>query len=152
MASIRSQILDYVAAKLNGTGKPTGLSVELMRLRNLEPVSLPFSVVRPTGEEVSLARPDNLRCPVVERTMRFIVDCFAEAGTGQTADDALDSLLVWTTKAILADPRMGGLAIHTSEDSTDREADETAAGTYARASISFTVRYRTSTNDQEAKA
>ena len=57
MASIRSQILDYVAAKLNGTGKPAGLSVELMRLRNLEEVSLPFNVVRPTGEEVSMDGP-----------------------------------------------------------------------------------------------
>jgi len=152
MASLRSQILDHLKGLLEAAGKPAGLTVDLLRLGNLETVDLPHALIRPTGEDVELANPDSLRCPVVVRDLKVAVDCRATATAGQTIEDALDALLVWVTKAILANPRLGGLAIHTEENGTDWSGEETADGTQALATVSFTVRYRTKTQDQEAKA
>ena len=152
MASLRSQILDHLKTLLEAPGKPTGLTVEILRLQNLETVGLPHSILRPTGETVELANPDSLRCPVVVRDLRVAVDCRVGVAEGQTVEDALDALLVWVTKAILADPRLGALAIHTEENGTDWAGEDSADGTLALATINFTVRYRTKTNDQEAKA
>jgi len=152
MASLRSQILDHLKGLLEAAGKPAGLTVEVLRLQNLEGVNLPHALIRPAGETVELANPDSLRCPVVVRDLRVAVDCRAAATEGQTVEDALDALLVWVTKSILADPRLGARAITTEENSTEWAGEDSADGTYALATITFTVRYRTKTNDQEAKA
>lgn len=152
MASIRSQILDRLKTNLDGAGKPAGVTVELLRLSNLEGVYLPSIIIRITGEDVSLARPDNDRCPVVDRSLRVVFECRAEAAEGQTIEDAIDALTNWVTKAVQTDPRLGGLAIGSRENSTEWQGEETADGTYALAVVTFTIRYQTKTNDQEAKA
>lgn len=152
MTSIRSQILTRWASIIDAPGKPTGFRVESMRLENLEDDQLPAANISPTGEDVALANPDNLRSPVVVRDMKVAVDLRALVPSGQTPEAAMDSLLVWVTRQVMADPRQAGLAIHTEENGTEWDGADTADGSRARATVTFTIRYRTKTNDPEAKA
>lgn len=152
MASIRNQIMDSIKTRLNAVGKPSGLTVELLRLGNMESVSLPHVLVRLIDEDVELASPNNLRSPVAVRLLRLAIDCRAAATGAQTIEDALDAITTWTTKAMLSDPRMSTLAITTEETGTVWDGEETAGGTYALATVHFSIRYRTKTADQEAKA
>lgn len=147
MASLRSQIIGAVVAALNGPGKPAGLQVYRFRLSPVDKTKLPAIVVRPMAEEVSK---EHARSPVMRRTLRLNVQCFAAPTAGMAVDDSLDAVLVWASKAVLGTLTHGGLAITTSESRTEWDADE-ADQVYAGATVEFLIDYTTKTSDQESK-
>lgn len=149
MASIRETILTAAVSQLQGAGKPAELTVERFRVFQVENGSLPFMVVRPVQEEVRLATQNRLS-PLVERDLRLAVECWAQAGTGLSVDQALDPVLTWAVKALvgIGNGTLGGLAISVTEDAV--EWDGEAAQNYGRCTATFTIRYRTTTQNPEA--
>lgn len=150
MASIRTQIITAAKAKLEGAGKPAGLTVERFRLAGLRPSSLPHTLLRPNGETVQRRNPENLRGVSVERRLTLRLEHRVEVAYGQTVEEALDALTTWGTKALLSDPRLGGLAVDISEESISWEGDDAEAD-FGLATQDFTIRYTTKTADQEAQ-
>jgi hypothetical protein len=153
--SIREQIFVLVEAALNatsisGTDRPSGLTVHRERTRPLEtdslPATLPYAdddVPKPLGGQVYAA-------PLTERHLSLTLEHRAIGSTSVSPDEALDSLIVWGTKALFADERFGGLANGVEEGRTvwsSREGDVAIAA----AKQSFTIRYRTSRLDPTLK-
>lgn len=149
MASIRETILTAAVSQLQGAGKPSGLTVERFRTYQVEQGSLPFMVVRPVQEEVRLATQNRLS-PLVERDLRLAVECWAQAGTGLSVDQALDPVLTWAVKALVGTGggTLGGLAISVTEDAVEWDGDQSQG--YGRGIATFTVRFRTTTQNPEA--
>lgn len=152
MATIRNQILDAIVSRLNGAGKPAALTVARFPVSNIEEASLPHVAVVPGRESVD--RPsDKMRAyPVRERRLTVRVECRAKAsGISQGPDEALDPLVAWTTKALLADATLGSLALECEESEISWQGDE-SDHRFGLAIVSFVVRYKTNSQDQEMKA
>lgn len=148
MATIRNQILDAIASKLNGAEKPAGLTVERFPVYNLEERSLPHVCVRPGREDVN--RPsDKLRAyPVRERILSVRIECRVQVGLNESPDEALDPFVAWVTKALSEDPTFGKLATSTEEVGIEWESDEMDSR-FGLATITFSVNYTTNASDQE---
>lgn len=150
MATIRSQIIAKIVSALKGAGAPSGLTVERFSTGSIEPQALPHINVRP-GHEESEPATSSTRSKATKRKLEVVFECRANTATAADAIDvALDPLVAWTTKAVLADPGFGGLAIDAFETSTEFDADEGTA-TYGIATIRILVEYATKTQDQEVK-
>ncbi|KKM22239.1 hypothetical protein LCGC14_1627390 [marine sediment metagenome] len=146
MANTRGEnILIFLAAALNGAGKPPGLTVNRARRRPLDNAELPMMSLYPVREEVARAT-SSRTSPTVERTLRVQVRCRA---VGQ--DAAVDPLRAWAVKAVMADRSLAGLALATTEDSIEWESDDASDADYAIASVDFLIRYTTNAGDLEKK-
>lgn len=149
MASKRDSIIAAVVtalgvASVGGTTKPTGLDVHRMRTRPIQADALPAMVVFWLGDEAP--SPD-----ATSRTMRstrIAVECRV-AHPGTNPDAALDPLLVWATKAVLADHTLGGLASEVEEGRSYPDLGDQGEAV-AAAAIEFVVKYQTTWNDPES--
>lgn len=154
--SFRKQVADlavtYLAAATssNGWTKPTGLTAHRERTRPLEKESLPAILVyfedekpRPIGSDY--------RAPLTERDIQLIFDIRALVPSGQSADDVLDPLTVWTLYQIFSHEDFGGIANGVEEMNTAWYARE-GDNVIGQATIRMRVKYRTSRIDPSSKS
>ena len=150
MSSIREQIVDRIVALLEASGAPAGLAIHRERSRPIEDDSLPALVVYCEDEEPKSTDKQTFRSPLVERSLRLIVEARARATGGLAPDQALDPLLVWTAQQILQNETIGGLAIGATEGKTNwitKEADVVVAAAIAN----YHIRYRTARTDPTSR-
>lgn len=144
--SYTERVLQAVVAALDGAGKPAGVTVNRSRRQSIEKSQLPMISVYPIREEVTRAT-DNRRSPLVERRLRVEVKCRV---VGDDQDN--DALRKWAVQSVMADQSLGGLALETTEESTDWDADDAADADYSVAAVDFVVRYSTSRFNLENKS
>lgn len=147
MSTIRNQIMDHIKTKLTAVGAPSGLTVDLMRLRNLETVELPHVLIRMIDEDSTAT----MRNPMAVRRLRVNLECRAAATGSNTIEDALDSLLIWVSSALQTNPQFAGLAIDSEELGTIWDGEETASGTYGMATVRYQITYNTLRSNQESR-
>lgn len=88
----------------------------------------------------------NYRSPITERQLSIGVQGRAKGATGVPPDQALDPIMVWAIKTVMANETFGGLANGVEEGRTvwsSREGDDPIAA----ATVHFTIKYRTSRLD-----
>lgn len=132
-----------VAGPVGGTAKPAGLTVHRMRTRPIGQEQLPAIVVWWAGDETPT--PD--ATVKVSRTSRIWVECRAKQ-SGDSPDAALDPLLVWAVKAIMADITLAGQSIEIEEGRSVPDLEEQEEG-LCSAGVEFLIRYQSSYNDAE---
>lgn len=148
MASIRNQILDMIEAQLNeATGRPTGLTVEQGRLRDLEKKNLPHTNLYP-GEDDVAPREKNQPQSVI-RWFEAILEHRVLATGGTKFHKALDPLVVWGVKKVTKDEFFGGLSWKVGESKTTYEGSEDG-GVFSLAVQRFTIYYTTQYGNLEA--
>lgn len=152
MPSRRELIVQALVAALDGADKPAGLTVHRFRTRPLVGAEdLPAVVVYLQQE--TTARGDGPHGYKARRACTIRVECrtrVAGDAIDTTAPDAaLDALTSWAVRAVMADPRQGGLAHNTQETATQWAAEETDA-VYAAAAVDFTVDFITAAGDPDA--
>ncbi len=146
MANTRGEnILLFLLAALNGTGKPFGVTVNRARRRPVDNAELPMISLYMVREEVQRAT-SNRTSPTVERHLRIQV---LARVVGQDKD--LDPFRAWVVKAIMADKGIGGLALGITEESTDWDAEDASDADYSVAATDFVIRYTTNVGDLEKK-
>lgn len=143
MASLREQILEHVAAALraDGPGRPAGLTVHRSRHRPIDKDALPAQCVYLVREDVAPS-PDGKAA----RELTFAVESRA---TGAVPDTALDELLTWAVRQLLADATVGGICWRIEEKSTEWDA-VAADKVLAAARTLFQASYHTLETDPEA--
>lgn len=127
-------------------GGPAGLTVHRERTRPIEIDSLPAIVLYAEDEQPKTLGGAVYRAPLTERQLSIGVQCRAKGAASVSPDAALDPVLVWATKTVLANETFGGLANGVEEDRTvwsSREGDDPIAA----ATVHFTIKYRTSRLD-----
>lgn len=147
--SIREQIFQQLETLLAGVGGPPGLAVSRERLRPIEKETLPAILIYADDDAPKTLASQQYKAPLSERQLTLVVECRANAGTGPP-DAALDPLLVWATKVIVANEQFGGLANGVEEQRTtwlSREGEIALAA----AALHFTVKYRTARADPTKK-
>lgn len=147
MPTIRQQIIDTIREKLKGAGKPDDLTVVKRNAIPAEGMDLPRVAVSRVAENSNPARPGG-RSSVWERHLEIRLDWWVLA---DDPEDALEPLLAWGSKALMADPGLDRLAIETSETGTDWDVEDVGDDSLGHAIQRFTIRYATKTNDQESK-
>lgn len=130
MASIGEQIIQAVKSTLEATDpqKPVGLTVHRNDAIPIDKDQLPALVVYPNTEDLIVSDHSS-----VERPMRFIVEARAKAAIaiGESPDEALDPLFVFTVQKLMADRSLGGLCAGVLERRRgwDREVVDGVHGT-----------------------
>jgi hypothetical protein len=147
MATLRTQLVAAACATLGASGKPDGLRVVSRSARPAETDDLPRISVSRIHEDVQKAYPNMLRSPLSDRHLRIRLDIWVG---GDEPENTLEPLLAWATSVMLADPTWGKLALDTMEDSTDWDTDQ-ADEPIGHAWMEFTIRYSTTTANQEVK-
>jgi hypothetical protein len=154
VSSIREQIVIALIAALNagvaGSGI-TGLTIHRERTRPIEIDSLPAILVYADDDVPKTLAGQVYAAPLTERQLTLAVECRAQGTSNVPPDAALDPVLVYAAKTVLANERFGGLASGVEEGKTvwaSREGDVPVAS----ARLSFTVRYRTSRLDPTSKS
>ncbi len=146
--SRRSAILVEIVARLDAVGKPADVTVHRSRTRPIDKDALPAMVVY-LLEETTESRSSGRH--KARRRSKVRVECrVAVAADDETTlpDDAVDPLLSWAVRSLLADPTLGGLAIEVIEESTTWDAEESDR-VYAAAAVDFTVDYITAAGDPD---
>ena len=152
MASRRLQIRDAIVARLAGDGLPAGAGVHPARTLPYDAASLgpagaiavyfvqePSVKVGGVGHQGYLAR----------RQLVLRVECRVVAGSTEDLDTKLDALTTHAVRAILSDPRVGGLTVDVVEGSTQWETADLDQ-LYGGAAVDFLVDYITAAHDPEA--
>jgi hypothetical protein len=151
LSSIREQIVVLLVAALAGSGKPAGLTVHRERTRPIEIDSLPAILIYADDDVPKTLSQQTYAAPLTERQLSLALECRAQGSSGVSPDEALDPVLVWAAKTVLANERFGGLASGVDEGRTvwsSREGDVPVAS----AKLSLTIRYRTSRLDPTSKS
>lgn len=149
--SIREQIVVALVAALNGTSGITGLTIHRERTRPIEIDSLPAIMVYADDDVPKTLGQQVYAAPLTERQLTLAIECRAQGTSSVSPDEALDPVLVFAAKTVLANERFGGLASGVEEGKTvwsSREGDVPVAS----AKLSFTIRYRTSRLDPTSKS
>jgi hypothetical protein len=146
MSSRREQLVVAAVAALNAAGKPAGVTVHRARTRPLAQDQLPAMVVYLLSEDTT--RGDGRDGYKARRNAKVRIECRVAVEDDTPPDTAVDPLLTWATKAMMADPYWGGLARNTQEDATTWDADETDR-VYAAAAVDFTIDYLTAAGDPD---
>lgn len=147
MATIRQQLIDAIRDALDAAGKPEGLYVAKRTAIPAETVDLPRVTVSRDGEKSQPAVPGK-RSPVTERFLTIRLDWWVQ---GKDSEDLLEPFLAWGTAAMMTAPGWGGLAIETTEESTEWDTEDEDEESLGQATQRFTVRYATKTTDQESR-
>jgi hypothetical protein len=134
MASLEIQILDALCTALRGEGRPTGFRAMRGVYTDLraEDVEHGVAVVRAAGQETERAA--NPRGPLNLHRLQVTVAIYALAGRvsdpedtareiDQPPEDVTDPYVTWARRAIMADPRLGGLANNVQETGIAWEDD-----------------------------
>lgn len=148
MSTQRSKIIAAVFTALDGAGKPAGLSVVRRTPAAIEADALPRLMVSRVAERTLKGYPNQLRSPLSDRHLTVRLD-FWVTDTNDP-EEALEPMLAWATATMLSTPAWGGLAMDTTEDSTDWDTEQ-ADMSLGHAWMDFTIRFPTKTADQEQK-
>jgi hypothetical protein len=148
MTTIRDHILDAFVALLNGTGKPSGLVVSRMQIAPKEESDIFSIVVRPERESIQRTEGRQRSYPIRERTLTVKLECRAKCAANQSADEALDPLLVWITKSLAVDQTFARYAVESDEEEITWEGAN-ADSTFGLALVTYGVNYITNRADQE---
>jgi hypothetical protein len=152
VSSIREQIVVALIAALNaGAGSVTGLTIHRERTRPIEIDSLPAILVYADDDVPQTLASQTYASPLTVRQLSLAMECRAQGTSSISPDEALDPVLVYAAKTVLASERFGGLASGVEEGKTvwaSREGDVPVAS----ARLNFTVRYRTSRLDPTSKS
>ena len=149
--SIREQIMVILVAALNGASGITGLTVHRERTRPIEIDSLPAIMVYADDDVPKTLGQQTYAAPLTERQFSLVLECRAQGSSSVSPDEALDPVLVWAAKTVLANERFGGLANGAEEGRTVWSSRE-GTTPVASAKLSFTIRYRTSRLDPTSKS
>lgn len=144
-ASIREQIMTALVAVLS-SGGPSGLTIHRERTRPIEIDSLPAIMIYADDDVPKTLAQQVYRAPLTERQFSLALECRAQGSSSVSPDEALDPVLVFAAKTVLANETFGGLANGVEEGRTvwsSREGDNPVAA----AKLNFTIRYRTSRLD-----
>lgn len=156
MASIREQIIDQVVANLEAGGKPSGLTVHRIRTRPIEEDVLPAILIYTEDDEPKTLAGQVFKAPIVERRLVLYIEYRAEGSLTVAPDQALDPLIVWGTKQMVANEKFvsnaypDGLGMGVVELKTawlSKEGDKL----FAAASTQWLVHYRTSRLDPTSR-
>jgi hypothetical protein len=159
-ASVRERLVRQVVAALGADGKPAGLTVHRQRTLPLEDDDLPATVVYVLDEALPPERQQHgsRGRQLARRALRLVLEHRAAvdpaAGSGaatQAVDEALDPFVTWGVRALLADPRLGGLAIGVLELETQWRVSDTDDVRGAAATL-FHIDYLTAAADPTARA
>lgn len=109
MSSLALQILQEATARVNGAplgplAKPTGLGVQLCRLREIKPGALPFVSLYPM--EGATQRKGFL----AESTLLLKVAIDVKGGEVEV-QEAIDAVYLWVFQQLMAEESLGGLAL-----------------------------------------
>jgi len=152
LSSIREQIMVLLVAALNsGSSGITGLTVHRERTRPIEIDSLPAILIYADDDVPKPLGGQNYAAPLTERQFSLALECRAQGSSSVSPDEALDPVLMWAAKTVLANERFGDLASGAEEGRTvwnSREGDVPVAS----AKLSFTIKYRTSRLDPTSKS
>lgn len=144
-------VLLVAALSAGGPDSPAGLTIHRERTRPLEIDDLPAIVVYADDDEPKPLGQQQYAAPLTERWFDLTLECRAQGSGSVSVDEALDPIIVWATKTVLANERFGGLASTAVEGKTSwssREGDVPVAA----AKLKFTIRYRTSRGDPTSKS
>lgn len=150
-SSIREQIVAKLIAALAAAGGPASLTVHRERTRAIETDSLPAILVYFDDDKPDPFDQQQYRSPLVKRTLNVALQCRAQGSSSVSPDAALDPVLNWAVQQIMANETFDGLALGAEEGATQwksREGDVPIAA----ATLSVSVRYRTSRLDPTADA
>ena len=154
MASRRDQILAAVASKLGsatvgGFTKPTGLVVSRFRTRPTDKTTTRSIALYPMAE--ASVRVGQNRSRLTEHRLTVRCECRAVGGSGETADQALDPILLWVVQSLFADESLGGLTSSLEETACQWDADE-ADEIYAVAWKDVTATFAALANDPSKRS
>lgn len=124
MSSIRDQIIAEVVSRLNGAGKPAGVTVRRYSLAKIEPSQLPLIEVYPHQDV--LKQPTAKGRQAVFRTLALMCDVY---GQGDPLDQSIDAALCWITAALQADQSLGGLVQDVRDGQAEWDSEQAAMGT-----------------------
>lgn len=142
MSSVRDRIVEALVAKLDGPGKPTGLTVGRFRTKPLKP---PCAGLYGIDQEVAPGSGGGNR--LVIRIFRLFVEIRVE---GDPPDQQTDPIEVWVVKQVLSDPKLGGLCNSITEVRTKWSA-EPGSTPIGAAMLEFLVHFQTLAKDPEAQ-
>src|SRR5689334_1101705 len=100
--SIRNQIFVAIDNLLMATGGPTGLTVHRERTRPIEKDSLPAILLYADDDIPKPLAGQQYKAPLTERQLGLVCECRAMGTLSISPEEALDPLLVWATKQIVA--------------------------------------------------
>ncbi len=143
--SRRTEILAAIQSALEGAGLPVGTTVHRSRTRPIEKDSLPALVLYLLDESTESKSSGGYQA---RRAARIRVECRTKVEDDTPPDDAIDPLVSHVVRAVLADPRQGGLAHKTEETGTTWDAAEDDE-LYAAAAVDFTLDYITAAGDPD---
>lgn len=144
MASKREGIILAVKAALEGSGKPTGLTVHRFPTRPLDADDLPAIALFPLEDKVEEVTHDE----VAHRILDLGIELRAQATSSQSPDEALDPIYVWAVQAVHGDATLRGLTLATWELSMTWEAEERNAA-FGAAVLLVRFEYETTETDPE---
>lgn len=155
--SIRELILEAIVANLSDPSSGiANLSVHRMRTRPLEDDQLPAILIYSEDDEPKPLAGQTFQAPLVERQLVIYLEYRAIGSSTVSPDQALDPLIVWGTKTMVANEKFvsiaypGGLGMGVVEGKTawmSKEGDRILAA----ASTQWIVKYRTSRLDPTSR-
>lgn len=134
--SIQSQIVAKVVALLGAAGPWNAYRT---RMEAFNPSQLPAFNVLPDSEQ-----PSYIEAGGINRKFRFFVRHMAAAAN--EVDAAVDALYVAGQKALLADPKLGGLVWYTREIDAKWELEKGSQDQVAKV-VTYEVEFATSRSD-----
>lgn len=138
--SIRSQILAALVTVLNAAGAPCVF--ERSRMEEYQLNELPAGNIIPESE-TNIIDADECACV-------FTVNIACVVATAQDpVDEAAEALLIWAEQQIMADTRLGGLAVWIEKKGTQWFMEQKGAE-QCGAIVKFDVNYRTALTDTTA--
>lgn len=140
--TIGERCIKAIVTALDGAGKPADLAVHRFRSLPLHVDQLPALVVY--ALEQSAQRVGTRQGSVADKELVVGVECRVAA---DEPDVAIDPLLAWAIQSILADPKLGGVAMDVSETKTAWASALTEDQTYGAARVEFAVHYRSRAAD-----
>jgi hypothetical protein len=154
--SIRELILTAIVTNLATGSGITNLTVHRMRTRPIEDDQLPAILVYTEDDEPKPLAGQTFQAPLVERQLVIFLEYRALASITSPPDQALDPLIVWGSKTMVANEKFvslaypDGLGMGVVEGKTawmSKEGDKVLAA----ASTQWIVKYRTSRLDPTSR-
>ncbi len=147
MASIRQRIVDTVVARLDGAGKPAGLTVHRSRGIAIDQDTLPAMAVYLLAQRTQ--RVGGRGGPLSAHALTLRIECRVKGAIADEADVLLEPLVGWAVRALLGEPTLDGL-VNSLEETQIEWAAEPADHLYAAAAVDFTAQFPTAVSDPDA--
>lgn len=149
MSSIRTQILAAAKARIDRSGKPSGLTVLSGLTATVSAKTLPAVILNPLTED---SRPiGSSSSKARQKDFALVFDVYVACGPDEDTDEALDASLSWVEDTLGADPKLGGLLV-SSGDPKIEWAAAPGEQPYARARVKWPVSYLVNRSNAGAHA